>query len=30
MAGIEKGSFDSPDETRRPDKMRLEAVNLGG
>ena len=30
MAGIEKGSFGSPDETRTPEKMRLEAVNLGG
>jgi hypothetical protein len=30
MAGIEKGSFDSPDESRTPEKMRLEAVNLGG
>jgi hypothetical protein len=29
MAGIEKGSFDSPDETRTPEKMRLEAVKLG-
>ena len=30
MAGIEKKSFDSPDETRTPDKTKVEVVNLGG
>jgi len=29
MAGIAKKSFDSPDETRTPDKTRLEVVSLG-
>ena len=29
MAGIAKKSFDSPDEVRRPDKTRLEIVDLG-
>lgn len=29
MAGIEKKSFDSPDETRTPDKTRVEVVRLG-
>ncbi len=29
MTGIAKKSFDSPDETRTPDKTRLEVVNLG-
>jgi hypothetical protein len=29
MAGIAKKSFDSPDETRTPDKTRLEVVDLG-
>jgi hypothetical protein len=30
MAGVDKRSFDSPDETRTPEKMQLEVVNLGG
>lgn len=30
MAGIEKKSFNSPDETRTPDKTELAIVNLGG
>ena len=30
MPGIEKGRFDAPDETRTPDKTKLEIVNLGG
>jgi hypothetical protein len=30
MAGVEKKSFDSPDETRTPDKTTLEMINLGG
>jgi mannose-6-phosphate isomerase-like protein (cupin superfamily) len=30
MAGVEKRSFDSPDETRTPDKTRVEVVRLGG
>jgi hypothetical protein len=29
MAGITKKSFDSPDETRKPDKSLLEVVDLG-
>ncbi len=29
MAGIEARSFDSPDETRTPDKTRVEVVRLG-
>src|SRR6266550_8710909 len=29
MAGIAKKSFDSPDETRTPDKTRLDVVDLG-
>jgi hypothetical protein len=29
MAGIEMGSFDSPDETRSPDKTKLEVVHVG-
>lgn len=29
MAGIEKKSFDSPDESRTPDKTKLDVVNLG-
>lgn len=29
MAGIESRSFDTPDETRTPDKSRIEVVNLG-
>jgi hypothetical protein len=30
MAGVEKRSFDSPDETRTPDKTRVEVVRMGG
>jgi hypothetical protein len=29
MAGITKKSFDSPDETRKPDKTTVEVVDLG-
>jgi mannose-6-phosphate isomerase-like protein (cupin superfamily) len=30
MAGVEKRSFDSPDETRTPDKTRVDVVRLAG
>jgi len=30
MAGVTEKSFDSPDETRAPDKTRIEIVDLGG
>jgi hypothetical protein len=30
MAGVEKRDFDSPDETRTPEKTRVDAVNMGG
>ena len=30
MASLEKKSFDSPDETRTPDKTTVELVNLEG
>jgi hypothetical protein len=30
MAGIEKRAFESPDETRTPDKTRVEVVHIGG
>lgn len=30
MAGVERGSFDSPDETRTLEKTRVEVVRLGG
>ena len=30
MAGITVGSFDAPDETRTPDKTRVEVVRLAG
>ena len=30
MAGVEKRDFDSPDETRTPDKTRVDVVKLGG
>ena len=30
MAGIERKSFDSPDETRTPDKSTVEVVNVAG
>lgn len=29
MAGVEHGSFESPDETRTPDKTKIEVVKLG-
>jgi mannose-6-phosphate isomerase-like protein (cupin superfamily) len=30
MAGVEKRAFDSPDESRTPDKTRSDIVHLGG
>jgi hypothetical protein len=30
MAGVEKRDFDSPDETRTPDKSRVDIVHMGG
>ena len=30
MAGVEMKSFDSPDETRAPDKTKVDVVHLGG
>jgi hypothetical protein len=30
MAGVEKRDFDSPDETRTPEKTRSDIVHLGG
>jgi hypothetical protein len=30
MAGVEKRDFDSPDETRTPDKTRADVVHMGG
>jgi hypothetical protein len=30
MAGVEKRGFDSPDESRTPDKTRSDIVHLGG
>jgi hypothetical protein len=30
MAGVEAFNFDSPDETRTPDKTRVEVVRRGG
>ena len=30
MAGLEVRDFDAPDETRRPDKTRVDVVRLGG
>ena len=30
MAGVEKRRFDTPDETRTPEKTRAEVVHLGG
>jgi hypothetical protein len=30
MAGVEKRDFDSPDESRTPDKTRSDIVHLGG
>ena len=30
MPGVETGDFGSPDETRTPDKTKIEVVDLGG
>ena len=30
MAGVEKRDFESPDETRAPDKTRVDVVHVGG
>ena len=30
MAGLEKRDFSNPDETRTPEKTRVELVNVGG
>jgi hypothetical protein len=30
MAGVEKRSFDSPDESRTPDKTQADVVHMGG
>jgi hypothetical protein len=30
MAGVEKLDFDAPDESRTPDKTRVDVVRLGG
>jgi len=30
MPGVEKRDFDSPDETRTPDKTRVDVVRVGG
>jgi hypothetical protein len=30
MAGVEKRDFDSPDETRTPDKTRVDVVRMAG
>ena len=30
MAGVESRSFDSPDETRTPDKTKVDVVKMGG
>lgn len=30
MAGVESRRFDSPDETRTPDKTRVDVVRMGG
>jgi len=30
MTGVEKGSFDSPNETRTPDKSKIDVLKLGG
>ena len=29
MAGIQSGDFDSPDETRTPEKTRVDVIRLG-
>jgi mannose-6-phosphate isomerase-like protein (cupin superfamily) len=30
MAGVEKADFDSPDETRRPEKTQMDVVHMAG
>ena len=30
MAGVEARDFDSPDETRKPDKTQVDVVHVGG
>jgi uncharacterized cupin superfamily protein len=30
MAGVEKRDFESPDESRNPDKTRVDVVRMGG
>ena len=30
MAGVESRDFDSPDETRTPDKTQVDVVRMGG
>jgi hypothetical protein len=30
MAGVEKRDFDSPDESRTPDKTQIDVVHMGG
>jgi hypothetical protein len=30
MAGVEKRGFDSPDETRTPDRTRVDVIRVGG
>jgi hypothetical protein len=30
MAGVHSKSFDSPDETRTPDKTKIDVIDLGG
>lgn len=30
MAGLEARGFDAPDETRRPDKTKIDVVRMGG
>ena len=30
MSGVEARSFDAPDETRTPDKAKVEIVRMGG
>jgi hypothetical protein len=30
MAGLQTGDFDSPDETRTPEKTRVDVVRMGG
>ena len=30
MAGLQVGDFESPDETRKPDKTRVDVVKMGG